>query len=325
MSGIAWAAVAAALAQAGAGIFGSQQAAGAQEDASKRAAELSRRGTETSLLMQEPSRYLGYQALSDIGRLYGWDMAPYTDASSLLTRQTNLNTKTIAKFLRAGYSIEDIAKFGTLGGIGAKDAKRLSAYGLTPADILLLQGKSGTATGAGLAGGGGATGTGQPGDMSRFFTSPDYNFRFNEGGRAVTQSGAVGRPGLFSGDTLKALDTFGSNIASGEYGNYVNRLLQVAGLGTAATNTATNAVQSGTNTQAQLAQNVGDARASGVLGATNSIGNAIGNAAQWYLLSKYLNPGGAGNGDYAGNGNYVPLDVNNPALYQLYQGQPLKW
>lgn len=63
----------------------------------------------------------------------------------------------------------------------------------------------------------------------RFTTSPDYLFRFNEGQRMLDSSAAA-RGMLMSGNQLRALTELGQNLASGEYGNYMNRLYGVAGL-----------------------------------------------------------------------------------------------
>ena len=63
----------------------------------------------------------------------------------------------------------------------------------------------------------------------RFTTSPDYLFRFNEGQRMLDSSAAA-RGTLMSGNQLRALTELGQNLASGEYGNYMNRLYGVAGL-----------------------------------------------------------------------------------------------
>ena len=68
-----------------------------------------------------------------------------------------------------------------------------------------------------------------------FGQSPGYQFRFNEGQRAV-QSGAAARGSLNSGRTLQALTNYGQGAASAEYGNYMGRLGQLAGIGQGATN-----------------------------------------------------------------------------------------
>jgi hypothetical protein len=66
--------------------------------------------------------------------------------------------------------------------------------------------------------------------MQRFFTSPDYQFRLDEGNRNILGNAAA-TGGLQSGNTLKALQSYGQNMASGEFGNYWNRLAGLAGVG----------------------------------------------------------------------------------------------
>jgi hypothetical protein len=75
---------------------------------------------------------------------------------------------------------------------------------------------------------------------------------------------------------MRALQERGAGIASQQYGNYVNRLAALAGIGQSAT-------QTGAQLGAQMSGNVsnllaaqGDARASGVAGSANAWGNALG-------------------------------------------------
>lgn len=67
-----------------------------------------------------------------------------------------------------------------------------------------------------------------PGDYSKFFASPDYQFRQQEGLNAV-QNSAAAHGGLYSGDTLRGITDYASNLASGEYGNYFARQRQLFG------------------------------------------------------------------------------------------------
>jgi len=71
--------------------------------------------------------------------------------------------------------------------------------------------------------------------MNRFYQSPDYDFRMNEGIRAMDSS-AASRGMLMSGAQLRGITEFGQNLAAGEYGNYYNRLSGIAGLAQTAQN-----------------------------------------------------------------------------------------
>ena len=67
-----------------------------------------------------------------------------------------------------------------------------------------------------------------------FQSDPGYGFRLSEGLKAIEQ-GAAARGGLLSGNTLKASQRFGQDLASQEYGNAFQRFQQEraarAGLG----------------------------------------------------------------------------------------------
>ena len=130
--------------------------------------------------------------------------------------------------------------------------------------------------------------------MSELELDPGYQFRLSEGEKALmNRASAMGR--IQSGQTGKALTKYGQDYATGEYGNVVNRLLALSGLGQAATNTG---VQAGQNYGNQAAQNItgaGNARASGYVGGANALSGGIGNALNTYMQSQLLNkliPGG---------------------------------
>lgn len=125
--------------------------------------------------------------------------------------------------------------------------------------------------------------TGTAGDMSRFFTAPDYQFRRDEGQRNIGNSFAA-RGGAASGNALRALTEFNQNTASQEYGNYVNRLMQMAGLGQVATSQGSNAVANGVAGMSQANTQAGDARASGIMGAANGVSNALNTGLNAYML-----------------------------------------
>jgi hypothetical protein len=157
---------------------------------------------------------------------------------------------------------------------------------------------------AGAAGAGGNALTAP--DYSAFFKSPDYQFRKDEGmkgiGNAFSASG-----GAKSGNALKALADFNSNLAGGEFGNYFNRQLALAGQGQAATNTSANA---GVATGAMVGnalQNSSNARASGVAGQYNAIGAGLSGLAQGagYYMQQRQNPYGLQSSNW-GYGRIAP-------------------
>lgn len=128
-------------------------------------------------------------------------------------------------------------------------------------------------------------GMAQPNGMAGFFASPDYQFRRDEGMRGIEQ-GAAARGGALSGNALRALTGYSSNLAAGEYGNYYNRLASLAGVGQAATNQGVAAGQNYANMAGQSMMASGAARASGTMGAANSWGNAINSGLNLWGMSR---------------------------------------
>ena len=66
--------------------------------------------------------------------------------------------------------------------------------------------------------------------MANFYASPDYNFRMKEGLDAVQSSAAAGGAGLYSGNALRGVTDYASNLAAGEFGDYINRQMDIGGL-----------------------------------------------------------------------------------------------
>jgi hypothetical protein len=113
-----------------------------------------------------------------------------------------------------------------------------------------------------------------------YMATPGYNYRFNEGVRAIDSS-AASRGNLFSGATGQALTEFGQNIGAADYQNYLAGLSGIAGYGQ---NANSQQLTAGTNyatgTSNALA-NLGNAQAAGWMGATNAVQNGIGNWMGW--------------------------------------------
>lgn len=66
--------------------------------------------------------------------------------------------------------------------------------------------------------------------FAQFKQSPDYNFRLQQGQKALDQS-AASRGNLLSGKQVKASQEYGGNLASGEYNNWFGKLMQESQLG----------------------------------------------------------------------------------------------
>lgn len=144
------------------------------------------------------------------------------------------------------------------------------------AEIAQLQGQIATAQEGGAAAG--------P-DYSAFFKSPGYDFRFDEGVRAMDRS-ASARGQLMSGGQMRELQRYGQGLASSEFNNYANRLATIAGIGQSANFTGGQlggqiAGQVGTSA-ANIGQSImagGSALASGQIGSANAVSQGIGNIA----------------------------------------------
>jgi hypothetical protein len=127
---------------------------------------------------------------------------------------------------------------------------------------------------------------------------PGYGFRMSEGLKALQKSAAA-RGGFLSGKTLKDITGYGQEMASQEYQNAFNRYQtarnatldpygRLAGMGQ---QTATGLGEAATNygsRQSDLLTGMGNARASGYVGATNALTNAFSNAVNTAGQFQYL-------------------------------------
>lgn len=123
-------------------------------------------------------------------------------------------------------------------------------------------------------------------DGQDIYSDPGYQFRLNEGLDAV-QSGAAAQGGLLSGATMKALQSYGQDMASQEYQNAYNRfnadqtnrynrLSNIVGLGQ---NAAAQQGNTGMQTAQAVANNTmagANAQAAGQIAAGNKTANSFG-------------------------------------------------
>jgi hypothetical protein len=131
----------------------------------------------------------------------------------------------------------------------------------------------------------------RPFGMSDFQQDPGYAFRLSEGMKALEASRAA-KGGLLSGATGKALQRYGQEMGSQEYGNAfnrfqterANRLNPLAGLTAsgqaAAAGQAANAGNYAT-TAGNLTTDIGAAQAAGGIGSANAITNALNQFARY--------------------------------------------
>lgn len=124
-----------------------------------------------------------------------------------------------------------------------------------------------------------ASGTATPTDTSQaglqknalamFQTDPGYLFRLQEGEKAILRNRAASG-GAQSGATLKALERYAQDYASGEYMNYYNRLASLAGRGQVANQNNQQIGQAAANSIGGNILSAGQARATGYINQGNA-------------------------------------------------------
>lgn len=176
---------------------------------------------------------------------------------------------------------------------------------------------------AGIGAGPGGTGVGPlnaPFTLDMFKNSPGYQFQKQEGTDAVLNN-ASRTGGVNSGNTLKALTSYGTGVANQDYWNaynaYINRQNQQFGQLQTVTGSGQNAAANLGSLGTQVGQSVGN----NIIGAGNSIAagqvaggqataNGISGVGNNFLLYSLLNGGGMG-----GGGGSVSYDPNNVAIF----------
>lgn len=106
-----------------------------------------------------------------------------------------------------------------------------------------------------------------------FMTDPGYQFRFEEGQRAIDRSASASGHSLSGGAVRKAI-RYGQGAASAEYGNVYNRISNIAGLGSVANNSSGNYAMMAGQGMGNSASNAANASAYGQINAGNAWANA---------------------------------------------------
>lgn len=111
-------------------------------------------------------------------------------------------------------------------------------------------------------------------DQYTFQADPGYQFRMDEGNRAL-ERGAAARGGLLSGGFARKALRYAQDYASNEYTNVYNRIANIAGFGQVGVNNSTNAIMMAGGNVGNAMINAGEARASGYVAQGNAWANAI--------------------------------------------------
>jgi hypothetical protein len=144
-----------------------------------------------------------------------------------------------------------------------------------------------------------------PDPLQQLQTSPGYQFRLSEGAKALERSAAA-RGTLLTGGTLKGLQRYAQDYASGEYQNRYNQLFGLAQLGQNSAAMTANQNANYANNAGNLITQQGNAQSAGTMAGANAASNAINsgqNLAQMYYLSR-LYGGGTGTVMSGGAGGY---------------------
>jgi len=161
------------------------------------------------------------------------------------------------------------------------------------------------------------TGKGDAGtpDYSAFTSSPGYQFRLDEGMKAIERSAAA-RGGLRSGATMKSLNNYAQGEASQEYGNEWNRMAGLAGVGQTANGQNQQAGQAYANSLQSAYTNAGNARASAYQNTGNAISSSVNGLASIYGYNATFGGGGGGGAAPASAGGAAFYDPS----YNYYGG-----
>lgn len=274
--------LAAGIGLAGAAISSraSSKAAEAQTQASEKAAEVQRETAVQARIDAYPWAFAGasalYQYMDEMGLSRPVNpVMPDLGAGPLGYGSSPSNT--YGTIMQSGMSAKDLsAAFSGMSG-GGNFNSLVSAFSgvkglgdLQGAFQKFFSGTSGQATAQ------------QPAMTPKlgFQQTPGYQFRVQQGEQGVLNNlSALGMKN--SGKALKSLESFRQGLASEEYGNYLNRLASMAGMGQTQVNSTNSLMANAAGNIGNSLQNAGAARASGYVGSANALSqglNGVGNA-----------------------------------------------
>lgn len=159
------------------------------------------------------------------------------------------------------------------------------------------------------------------------YLDPSMDFRRRLGEQSTSRALNVGG-GFLSGNTLRALEDYGQNLASTEYanafnrfqtdrGNIYNTLSNIAGLGMGATNQGAQYGQAAAQNIGTLAVGGAQAQAAGTVGSANAWQNAMQGPSNYLQLSALMGrnpfaptPGVTPTGQVPQAGMSLPLNAN---------------
>jgi hypothetical protein len=286
MSWVATAIIGGSVITAGAGYASSRSATRAAQDGADAATSEQARQYDQTRADFAPYRVTGTGALNQLGRLYG---LPTTTSEQFTAQQDRLIGDRMlpadARLVSTDggqdryydvYLGDQLIGSVRPGGSNGRftPAAGVDTYQLSRERQLSQQEQQASAAGA-------------P-DLSVFFESPDYQFNLAEGQKAIDRSLAA-RGRTLSGAGVKEGIRYASGMASNEFGNFYNRLANLAGIGQTATRSTATAGMNAANNIAQNHLYAGNARANGYMQTGQAVNNAVQGGIQNYMLYQYLN------------------------------------
>lgn len=135
--------------------------------------------------------------------------------------------------------------------------------------------------------------------MGDFQKDPGYQFRMDEGQKALERSAAA-RGGLQSGATMKAISRYGQDYAANEFQNAYNRfnndktnrfnqLATVAGIGQTANNQVGQAGQNFANNASNNMMSAANAQSAAQMAQANNLSNIAGQGANAWMQYQMMN------------------------------------
>lgn len=297
-----WVAVGVGVAGAAAGAYSSDQAAGAAKDAAGAQQDAANRSYADQQALDrqnrrdsQPYRDSGYNALNQLNYLMGlgsptstaktqdyFDPEKYKqwriDQMTAQAQKDFKNPEKLAKVIEKRTARINAAMANPANAWADYKARYNTAPNKVSGEF--WKSREGTQTAGQGANGEGFGFLQQRFNNDVFEKDPGYQFRMDEGNRAI-EGGAAARGGLLSGAAAKAMQKYSQGFASDEYGNaynrftgdqqnMYNRLSNLAGTGQQQMNQTNQMQQQGLNNASSYLQDAAAANASGIIGASNA-------------------------------------------------------
>lgn len=250
----------------GIGLWSAKKASDAQQDSTNAAINQQNYALDRMIELTGPQRQLGYGATNELSRLFG-----YGGPQNQQMQQGPGGGGMRDAYRGAGGNFGNLINRAM--NRGGMDTQAMRYGG---PQQQMMQGPQG------------------PQGMQNFIESPDYEFRRSQGLQGIAQTLGAGGQGAFSGNALRGMNEYNSNLASGEFSNYINRRLAMAGLGQTANMNAQSAYGQNAANVGGMMMDAGNARASGIMGAGSIVGGTINS-----LFDAYTNRGGLNNTSFS--------------------------